>query len=134
MKRNVFLSTLLSLCLVFAVILPGCGDDDDDNGTTPSVLYDVTGTWEVGAPGLVLVLQLTQNADGTITGTAVRTGDTVALTGTNINNNITLSIVFAPDDFINMTGIVEDENNMSGTLTTQTTVGYTDPWTATRSS
>ena len=124
MKRTVFLFTLLSLCLVFAMILPGCGDGDDDGDSSPSELYNATGTWNVGwAPGAnmgMLVLYLTQDASGTITGTVERatlTGgwDPGTITsGSNVNNAITITILMSDQMTIILEGTITDANNMSG--------------------
>jgi hypothetical protein len=136
MKRHIFLFTLLSLCLVGAMILSGCGDGDDS--TTPTTLYDVTGTWEVGAVGLGnLVLILTQDASGNITGTALRGGDGgVVTSGSNTNNSITITILFDDQQTLILTGTVRDANNMDGTYQSyyDPNAVDTDVWSATRGS
>lgn len=136
MKRNVCLLTLLSLCLTFALILPGCGDDDDS--TSPATLYDATGTWEVGAVGLGnLVLILIQDASGNITGTALRGGDSGTVTsGSNTNNSITITILFVDQMTLILTGTVRDADNMDGTYQSyyDPNAVDTDVWSATRGS
>jgi hypothetical protein len=138
MKRHVFLFTLLSLCLVGVMILSGCGDGDDDNGTTPSVLYDVSGTWNVGSVGLGnLVLILAQDASGNITGTALRGGDGGTVTsGSNTNNSITITILFVDQMTLILTGTVRDADNMDGTYQSyyDPNAVDTDVWSATRGS
>jgi hypothetical protein len=117
MKKHVWIAIILSVCLVCMLTLGGCksSSDDDDNGTTtPVTLYDVTGTWMISAPGLAVVWTLTQDAGGNITGTAARTADTGTITGTNVNNAITIDVTYQ-DATAQFTGNVQNENLMSGT-------------------
>ena len=144
MKRNIVVFILLSLCLVAVMMFSSsCGDGDGDGGTSPSTTpVDVTGTWEVSGPGLGLtVLHLIQDANGNITGTvdrAVPSGgyDYGAVTsGSNINNNITITIVFDDLQTLELTGIASDANNMNGTYRSyyDPSAVDTDAWSATRS-
>ena len=142
MKKRSWLVLLLSLSLLFSLVfVGGCGDDDDDDVTTPSTLIDVTGDWNFSGSGMgLVVLHLTQAASGNISGTVDRattegTSDTGNITsGSNVNNAINITIVFADGMTLELTGTVTSANAMSGTYRS-----YYDPaavsqdaWTATR--
>jgi hypothetical protein len=144
MKRNLAVFTLLSLCLVAIMVFSvSCGDDDDDdNGTSPTTLFDVTGTWEASGPGLGLwVLHLVQDAQGNITGTVDRASaaggwdNGTVTSGSNTNNNITINILFDDQMTLELTGTASDANNMSGTYRSYYDPNSvdTDVWSATRS-
>ncbi len=147
MKRNVFILALLSLCLVAVMVFSSsCGDGGGDGGTSPTQLFDVTGTWEVGwGPGANmgnLVLHLTQDANGNITGNVERSVpggyDRGTITsGLNANNAITITILFDDQQTLILEGTVTGANNMGGTSRNY----YGDPntadtadWAATKSS
>lgn len=143
MKKRSWLLLLLSLSLVLSlVLLGGCGDDDDDDDvTTPSTLIDVTGNWEFSGSGMgLMVLHLTQAANGNISGNVDRASaaggtDTGTITtGSNVNNAITLTIVFDDSQTLELTGTVTDANTMSGTYRSyyDPAAVDTDAWTATR--
>lgn len=135
MKRNIIVFSLLSLCLVAIMLFASCNGGDDGD-SSPSVLYDATGTWEVGwAPGAdmgMLVLYLTQDAGGNITGTVERATiaggwDTGTITsGSNVNNAITITILFEDQMTLILEGTITDANNMSGSSRNY----YGDPNTA----
>ena len=136
MKRNIIVLSLLSLCLVAIMLFASCNDGGGSSSTTPSVLYDATGTWNVGwAPGAnmgMLRLFLTQDANGNITGTVERatlTGgwDPGTITsGSNVNNAITITILMSDQMTIILDGTITDANNMSGSSRNY----YGDPNTA----
>ena len=146
MKRNIVVLSLLSLCLVAIMIFASC-NGGGSSSTTPTTLYDATGTWEVGwAPGAnmgMLRLFLTQDANGNITGTVERatlTGgwDAGTITsGSNVNNAITITILMSDQMTIILEGTITDASNMSGSSRNY----YGDPntadtadWAATKSS
>jgi hypothetical protein len=136
MKRNIIVLSLLSLCLVAIMLFASCNGGDGDGDSSPSELYNATGTWNVGwAPGAnmgMLVLYLTQDASGTITGTVERatlTGgwDPGTITsGSNVNNAITITILMSDQMTIILEGTITDANNMSGSSRNY----YGDPNTA----
>ena len=136
MRKNVSM-LILSLCLVIIMIFASCnGGNGGSSSTTPAPLYNVTGRWEVGGPGILLVLHLTQNADGSITGTGDAGGYGGTVTGTNVNNKIHLIMTYSDGMVCVFDGDVEDANNMRGRYSV-----YWDPnnpfqedaWSATRS-
>ena len=142
MKRNVLTLILLSLCLVMLTIFASC-NGGGSSSTTPTTLYDVTGTWYIGTSGgsTNLVLYLTQDAQGNITGTLAR-GTSIGadtgpiISGSNVNNQVNIHVTFATEHYI-FEGTVKDEDNMGGILTSyyeprdQNTV-YEEGWNATR--
>lgn len=141
--KKTWLHLLLSLFLAISLLLlGGCSDDDDDNDvTTPTTRFDVTGDWGLSGPGLgLIVLHLVQDGNGNITGTVDRANtaggtDTGNITaGSNVNNTINITILFADNMTLELTGTVTDANTMSGTYRS-----YYDPsavdeaaWSATR--
>ena len=136
MKRNLIVLSLLSLCLVAIMLFASCNGGGGSSSTTPSVLYDATGTWQVGwAPGAnmgMLVLFLTQDAGGNITGTVERATATggwdpgTITSGSNVNNVITITILMSDQMTIILEGRITDANNMSGSSRNY----YGDPNTA----
>ena len=124
MKRNVFKLVVLSLGLVTMMIFASCnGGGGGSSSTTPTTLYDVTGTWEVGTTSTQnLVLHLTQDGQGNITGTVDRSVASggydygTVISGSNVNNTINIHVLFATQHYI-FDGTVTDATNMSGTLT-----------------
>jgi hypothetical protein len=124
MKKNVFKLVVLSLCLVTLTIFASCNDGGSSSSTTPSVLYDVTGRWLVAtASGSSNVaLNLTQDAQGNITGTVDRSLSSGAydtgniISGSNVNNTINIHALFGTQHYI-FDGTVTDATNMSGMLT-----------------
>ena len=149
MKRNLIVLSLLSLCLVAIMLFASCNGGGGSSSTTPSVLYDATGTWEVGwAPGAnmaMLVLFLTQDANGTITGRVERAlpggagwdkGD-IQPGSSNINNNLTIRILMEDQMTIILEGTITDANNMNGSSRSyynETDVPGTADWAATKAS
>lgn len=141
MKKKSFLLMLLSLCLALTMVFAvSCGDDDDDSPTTPTTPINVTGTWEISGPGLGLnVLHLVQTGQ-TITGTvdrAVAAGgwDYGAITaGSNVNNTISITIVYDDMMTLELTGTLSDANTVSGTYRSyyDPSAVDTDSWTGTR--
>jgi hypothetical protein len=142
MKKNVFKLVVLSFGLVMMMIFASCNDGGGSSSTTPTVLYDVTGTWEVGTTGTQnLVLHLTQDGQGNITGTVDRSVASggydygTIISGSNVDNTINIHATFATEHYI-FDGAVTDATNMSGTITSyyepkeQNRV-YEDPFTAT---
>jgi hypothetical protein len=128
-----YVSIMLVICLgMFSLAgLSGC-DSDSDDSTSPITLYNITGTWIIAAPGLAAVWTITQDASGNLTGTSARTGDTGTLTGTNINNTVTIHVYYASDNASeDFTGTVASNNDMSGTYSdSYGTTG--EGWTALR--
>ena len=134
MKSKSLTLLLFSLGLIAIMMLSGCGGSS--SSTSPSTTpVDVTGTWNVGSDGLgALVLTLAQDVNGNITGTATRTADAGTITGSNISNNITLTITFPDGMILTMTGVVSDNNNMSGTYNDNWGQSNNAAWSATRAS
>jgi hypothetical protein len=142
MKKHVSLLVLLSFCVGTFLMLAGC--DGGSSSTSPAPLYNVTGTWEVATASVSsnLVLHLSQDAQGTITGTADRSstlgydyGNVIA--GSNLNNEIYIHVLFTTHHY-EFSGTVRDADNMSGNLINyyepkdQNRV-YEEAWGATRS-
>jgi hypothetical protein len=126
MKKTIILALIMSLCVLG---LTACSESS--SSSSPSVLINITGTWEVGAPGLAVVWTITQDGNGNLTGTAARTGDVGILTGTNNNNTINIHVVYS-DATVDFTGTVVDNDNMNGTYSdSYGTTG--ENWAATRS-
>ncbi len=124
MKRYSSRNALWGFVLVLvAMSIIGCGgDDDNDNPTVPATRVDLTGTWEISGPGLGLnVLYLTQDASGAISGTvdrAVTDGGWdrgVVAFGSNLNNNLTISILYDDLMTVELTGKATSQNNIGGT-------------------
>jgi hypothetical protein len=143
MKKYASLCLLLSFCAVFLMVA-GCDDGGSSSSTSPATLYDVTGTWEVATSSVSsnLVLHLSQDAQGTITGTADRSSTLgydygTVIAGSNNNNTIYIHVLFTTHHF-EFNGTVNDANNMGGMLENyyepkdQNRV-YEEAWTATRS-
>jgi hypothetical protein len=143
MKRNVLTRVLLSLCLVTLTIFASC-NSGGSSSTTPTTLYDVTGTWFVGKSSGAsnVVLHLTQDAQGNITGTVDRSvssggHDTgTIISGSNVNNTINIHALFGTMHYI-FEGTVRDADNMDGTLTSyyepkEQNQVYEEAFTATR--
>ena len=132
MKKNGSI-LILSLCLVTILIFAGC--NGGSSSTSPAPLYNVTGRWEVGGPGILLVLDLTQSMDGSITGTGDAGGYGGPVTGTNTDNKIHLIMTYSDGMVCILDGDVQNANNMSGRYS-----AYWDPnnpfqqdvWSATR--
>jgi hypothetical protein len=139
MKKKTLLLMLLSLCLALTMVLAiGCSDDDDDDDVTgPSTPINISGIWQVAADNWGnLVLTITEDASGNITGTASRSitgGETITgvVTGTNVNNTVSITVTFDAE-FITLNGTVDAQNAMSGTYTDFQ--GDSAGWTATRDS
>jgi hypothetical protein len=123
MKRNVLTFVVLSLCLVMLTIFASCNGGGGSSSTTPTTLHDVTGSWYVGTSGgsTNLVLNLTQDTQGNITGTmnrgtSIGTDTGTIISGSNVNNTINIHVLFGTQHYI-YEGKVKDADNMSGTLT-----------------
>jgi hypothetical protein len=125
MKTRILLALLLSCLLALGLIVAGCGGGDDDSPTTPTTPFNVTGRWEIARTSgwAYLVLHLTQTGE-TITGTADRAAlngagnDNGVITGTNVNNAITLTIQYDDTQINLLTGTITSATAMGGTFTT----------------
>lgn len=125
MRRRI-IGGMLFVCLLGLVLsMAGCGGSSSSDSPTTPTIYSVTGRWDVARTSgwAWLVLNLTQTGQ-TITGSANRAAlsgagnDTGAITGTNNNNVLTITIVFEDMQTARLTGTITSATAMSGTFTT----------------
>ncbi len=131
MGKIIRIILVVSLCMLAFAGLPGCSSSNGDDPVTPVELFDITGEWFMASAGLQVVWTIVQDAAGNLTGIAGRATDIGVLTGTNINNAVTIHVVYddATEDF---TGLVSTNDQMSGTYSdSYGTTG--EGWTAVRS-
>jgi hypothetical protein len=135
MQKRIGLAMILSMLLVGAVVIAGCGGGDNTEALNAS------GTWTISMPGYVVEMLATlTHTDTTIIGTITddinnaRTisGFTLAPKGSIDTRDITLIIEFG-DQLVKatLTGTMHDNNNkMSGTFADANNV--TGNWVAVR--
>jgi hypothetical protein len=113
MKNNSLVVAVFSLCVMTVLMMSGCGSESSSSSTSPTTVIDVTGAWNLALESYPpMTLNLTQDANGNITGTVrVDSAKTITVTGstntpldtlqsvkgTNTSNNIRLDIWLCPD-------------------------------------
>jgi hypothetical protein len=149
MKRNWSSVTAFWLVVVVTIGMIGCGDDKKNSSIAPdSAPIDVTGAWDLSVMGYNVIL-MTLNQDGeNVTGTTdpiTETSSPGIVTGTNIQNNLILTITYenAIPEMVPglgnnralvfyLLGMASPENGMNGTF--DSSPGVQGGWSATKHS